>query len=129
MRRTIAALIAAAALLPLIAAQAKDTGAGVSKTFKTDASTKIRVGDNKAATLADIKSGDKVGIVYHDDAGTLVADRIGVMGEKKPEKPAGGEHKKHEPKPGELRAHGAVTAVDATASTLTVDVHEGHHKQ
>lgn len=131
MRRIIVALLAAAALLPLIAAQAKDKAAagGVSKTFKADASTKIRVGDNKAATLVDIKSGDKVSIAYRDAVGTLVADRISVMGEKKPEKPAGGEHKKHESKPGELRAHGTVTAVDATAGTVTVEVREGHSKQ
>ena len=130
MRRTIVALIAVAALLPLIAAQAKDKAApaaGVSKTFTVDAKTKIHVGDNKAATIADIKQGDKVHIAYHDNAGTLVADHIGVRGEKKAEKPAGGEHKKHEPKPGELHAEGVVTAVDAT--TITVDVREGHHKK
>jgi 3-dehydroquinate synthase class II len=127
--RKIVALIAAAVLLPLLAAQAKDKPAPVSKTFKVEASTKIHVGDNKTATLADIKAGDKVGIAYHDDNGTLVADHIKVEGEKKHEKKAEGEHKKHEPKPGELRAHGVVTAVDATAGTVTVDVHEGHHKK
>lgn len=131
MRRTIVALIAVAALLPLIAAQAKDKHAPVSKTFTVDANTKIHVGDNKTAKLADIKSGDKVHIAYHDNAGTLVADRIDVKGEKKAEKPAekpaGGEHKKHESKPGELHAEGVVTAV--AADSLTVEVRPEHHKK
>lgn len=139
MRKSIA-LIAAVALLPLIAVQAKDKPAAaqvkdkpvpVSMTFTTDASTKIRVGDNKSATLADIKVGDKVHIAYHDNAGTLVADHIAEMAEKKAEKPAGtpaaGDHKKHEPKPGELHAGGVVTAVAAT--TLTVDVNPPHGKK
>ena len=50
-----------------------------------------------------------------------------MQGEKKAEKPADGEHKKHEPKPGELHAGGIVTAVDAT--TLTVDVRPPHDKK
>ena len=129
MRKSIA-IIAALALLPMLAAQAKDKPAAaqakdkpvaVSTTFTTDANTKIRVGDKKTATLADIKVGDKVHITYHDNAGTHVADHVAVMGEKKggkpAEKPAGAEPKKHEPKPGELHAGGAVTAVDATAVT------------
>ena len=126
MRKSIA-LIAALALLPLLAAQAKDKPVPVSTIFTTDASTKIRVGDNKAATLADIKAGDKVHITYHDNAGTHVADHVAVTGEKKAEKPAGAEPKKHEPKPGELHAGGVVTAVDAT--TLTVGVHPPHIKK
>ena len=131
MIRKLFAIVTAAAFLPMIVVQAKDKPAPVSTTFTVDATTKIRVGDNKAATLADIKTGDKVHIAYHDNAGTLVADRIGVMGEKKAdkpgEKPGNGEHKKHEPKPGELHAGGVVTAVAAT--TLTVDVHPGHDKK
>lgn len=129
--RKLLALIAAAALLPMIAAQAKDKPAPVSTTFTVDATTKIRVGDNKTATLANIKTGDKVHIVYHDNAGTLVADHVAVQGEKKAdkpaEKPADGKAKKHEPKPGELRAGGVVTAVDAT--TLTVGVRPPHDKK
>ena len=135
MRKSIA-IIAALALLPMLAAQAKDKPAAaqakdkpvaVSTTFTTDANTKIRVGDKKTATLADIKVGDKVHITYHDNAGTHVADHVAVQGEKKAEKPTGTEPKKHEPKPGELHAGGAVTAVDAT--TLTVGVHPAHGKK
>ena len=48
-------------------------------------------------------------------------------GESPAEKPAGAEPKKHEPKPGELHAGGAVTAVDAT--TITVGVHPAHDKK
>jgi len=129
--RKLTALIAAAALLPMIAAQAKDKPAPVSTTFTVDANTKIRVGDNKAATLADIKTADKVHIAYHDNAGTHVADHVAVNGAKKAgkpaEKPTGGENKKHEPKPGELHAQGVVTDVGAT--TLTVGVHPGQEKK
>lgn len=129
--RKLLTIIAAAALLPMIAAQAKDKPVPVSTTFTVDANTKIRVGDNKTATLADIKTGDKVHIAYHDNAGTLVADHVAVQGEKKAEKPAekpaDGEHKKQEPKPGELHAGGVVTAVDAT--TITVGVHPAHDKK
>lgn len=129
--RKLLALIATAVFLPMIAAQAKDKPAPVSTTFTVEATTKIRVGDNKAAALTDVKTGDKVRIVYHDNAGTLVADRIGVVAEKpveKPaDKPAAGEHKKHEPKPGELHAGGIVTAV--AAATLTVDVRPARNKK
>jgi len=130
MRKSIA-IIAAAALLPMLAAQAKDKPTPVSTTFTVDANTKIRVGDNKAATLADIKTADKVHIAYHDNAGTHVADHVAVNGEKKAgnpaDKPADGEPKKHEPKPGELHAAGVVTAVGAT--TVTVGVHPEHEKK
>ena len=72
------ALIAAVACLPFFAVQAKEKPATlpakdkseaaqtkdkhvpVSTTFTTDANTKVRVGDNKSATLADIKVGAKV---------------------------------------------------------------------
>ena len=134
MRKSIA-LIAALALLPMIAAQAKDKTVPVSTVFTVDANTKIRVGDNKTAALADIKAGDKVHIAYHDTASTHVADQVAVQGEQKAgkpaEKPAGkpanGEPRKHEPKPGELHAGGVVTAVDAT--TVTVGVHPAHDKK
>jgi hypothetical protein len=129
--RKLLALITAAAFLPMLAAQAKDKPAPVSTTFTVDATTKIRVGDNKQAALADVKTGDKVHITYHDNAGTLVADRVGVQGEKKADKPADkpatGDRKKREPKPGELHAGGVVTAVDA--STLTVDVRPPREKK
>ena len=140
------ALIAAVACLPFFAVQAKEKPATlpakdkseaaqtkdkhvpVSTTFTTDANTKVRVGDNKSATLADIKVGAKVHVTYHSDNGTLIADHIAEVVEPKPANPpASGEHKKHEPKPGEMHAGGIVTVV--AANSLTVNVHPPHPKK
>ena len=76
----------------------------------------------KAGALADLKVGDKVRIAFHADGTTSIADRIHLIGEPKgegkPAKAPGGK------KDGDTRVHGKITAVDATAGTITVDVHQ-----
>jgi hypothetical protein len=137
MRIATVALIVAAVLTPVLAAHAgkagkanKGAAAAISKTFKVGADTKIETADNPTAKLADLKVGDKVGIAYKDDGtGTLTADKIHVMTEA-----AGAGGKKGGKKEGakgntDLHAHGVVTAVDATAGTITVDVQAPHHKK
>lgn len=137
MQRTILSLIVAAVLVPFVGAQAAGKGkadpakaAPVSKTFKVGADCKIMSAD-KAITLADLKVGDKVALRYKDDSGTLNASHIRVLVEPKEGEapPAKGEHrgggkggKRGAPADTDLHAHGAITAVDANAGTITVDV-------
>lgn len=47
------------------------------KTIKVTADTKIATAANPTATLADLKVGDEVLVVYSDDNGTLTAKKIG----------------------------------------------------
>ena len=130
MKTTTLALIAAALLTPMLAGYAGSTNAApVSKTFTVAAAAKIHTVDNPAAKLADLKVGDKVGIAYHDNNGTLTADKIHVINGPKEVAPKGA-RQMGEPKPetAELHAHGLITAVDATAGTLTIDVQAHHSK-
>lgn len=135
MQKVIVSLIAAA-LVPFLAARAEEAAkpapakpALVSKTFKVGADCKILSAD-KAITLADLKVGDKVGIHYKKDGDTLVAAHIRVFAPPPADAPKP-EAKKGGPRRGEVgkdgrpegeRAHGAITAVDAQAGTITVEV-------
>ena len=125
------ALIAAALLTPVLAVYANSTNATpVSKTFTVGADAKIHTVDNPSAKLADLKVGDKVGIAYHDNNGTLTVDKIHVINGPKEVAPKGS-HPKGGPKAdtAELHVHGLITAVDATAGTLTIDVQAHHPKK
>lgn len=131
MKTAVLAVAVAALIVPSVWAKDKPAQAApVSKTFKVGADCKIVGSEDKALTLADLKAGDKIGIVYKDDAGTLVASRVHVMGEPKGDKAAKG-GKKGEKKADDLMfARGVITAVDATAGTVTIDAAEGHgHKK
>ena len=136
MSKTIISLIAAAILVPALGFAAEEAGPGkaaaVSKTFKVGADCKIMAGD-KAGALADLKVGDKVGILYKEDGGANVANHIRVLVAPKADAPKGEGHKgghhaaaggadKAGKQPEGLRAHGAITAVDAAGGTITVDV-------
>ena len=123
--KTAIVAVVAALLVPVLAAQAKNEAAAMSKTFKVDNTCKIATATSKTAALADVKVGDKVSVAYREDGATLVAEHVHVMGEPKAAK---GEHKKGEAKDTGLRIHGTVTAVDAQAGTMTIEVHE-HHKK
>jgi len=63
------------------------------KTFKAEGA-KVATADKKDATLADLKVGDKVTVMYVEDSGAAVAKRIGpakapkAKKEKPAEKPA-----------------------------------------
>ena len=125
MRKLLISLIAVAVAVPLVAVFAQKTPP-VSKTFKIGADSKIVLAEDKAGTLADLKVGDKIRIAYHEDGTTLVADKVHLVleaakGAGKAGKPAGGGGKKAD---GDTHVHGTITAVDATAGTVTVDVHQ-----
>jgi len=121
MRKILVSLIAVAVVVPLVAVFAQQNPP-VSKTFKVGADCKIMLEGDKAGALASLKVGDKVGIAYHEDGATLVADKIHQLGEPKtgdkPAKPPGSA--KNE---GEKHARGKITAVDTTAGTVTIAVH------
>jgi hypothetical protein len=123
MRRTLISLIAIAVTVPLMAVFAQKSPP-VSKTFKVGAGCKIVVGENKAGTLTDLKVGDKIRIAYHDDGTTSVADRIHLNVEPKGEGKTGKEHVGGKKEGGDTMAHGIITAVDTTAGTVTVNVHQ-----
>ena len=129
MRKTLISLIAIAVAVPLVAVFAQKNPP-VSKTFTVGAESKIVLADDKAGALADLKVGDKIGIAYHEDGTTFVADRIHVASEDKAaDKGAGKGTKAHDGKlKDDLRARGVITAVDTKVGTVTVDVHE-HHKK
>ncbi len=121
MRKLLISLIAVAVAVPLVAVFAQKAPP-VSQTFKVGADCKVVLAEEKAGALADLKVGDKVRIAFHADGTTSIADRIHLIGEPKgegkPAKAPGGK------KDGDTRVHGKITAVDATAGTITVDVHQ-----
>ena len=133
MKKTIVSFIVVALLAPVLVAQAGQKGGGrtVAKTFKVAADTKILTSEGKAGALADLKVGDKVGLVYKDAAGAMTAEKIHVMSEAKGQgRGKKGEGRKGEkPEGGALRAHGVIASVDAAAGAITVDVREGRKKQ
>ena len=119
MRKILISLIAAAVTLPLVAVFAQDNQP-VSKTFKAGASCKIVLADDKAGALTDLKAGDRIGIAYHEDGATSVADRIHLAVEAKDGKP----HDSTKKADSDKHVRGIITAVDTTAGTVTVDVHQ-----
>lgn len=129
MRKTLISLIAIAVAVPLVAVFAQKNPP-TSKTFTVGAESKIVLAEDKAGALADLKVGDKIGIAYHEDGTTFVADKIRVMSEDKvADKAAGKGAKAHDGKlKDDMRARGVITAVDTKAGTVTADVHE-HHKK
>jgi Cu/Ag efflux protein CusF len=46
------------------------------RTFKVGDKTKYNTADNKEATLADLKTGEKFTVYYTDQDGTLIANKI-----------------------------------------------------
>ena len=121
MRKVLISLIACAITVPLVAVFAQKNPP-VSQTFKVGADCKILLAEDKVGAIADLKVGDRVRIAFHVDGAASVADRIHLVVEPKaggkPAKPPGGK------KDADTHVHGKITAVDATAGTLTVDVHQ-----
>ncbi len=121
MRKILVSLVAVAVMVPLISVFAQQNPP-VSKTFKVGADCKIMLEGDKAGALTDLKVGEKVGIAYHEDGTTLIADKIHQLGEPKtgdkPAKPPGGSKNESE-----KHARGKITAVDAKAGTITIAVH------
>jgi len=107
-------------------AQAKDKGvkaAGTDLTFQVPATCTISVTGNASAKLSDVKVGDKVGVAYDENNGTLTAASVRVI-----DPTAKKEHKKGEKSADHKHTAGTVAAVDTTANTLTVTPH-AHHKK
>lgn len=78
---------------------------------------KIHVGDNKSATLADLKIGTVVHIAFTEEKGVRTAHHISDMapkptGTKEGEKPKAHNDEKH--------LHGVLESVDSGANTITV---------
>lgn len=123
MRKTLISLIALALAIPLVAVFAqKEKTAPVSMTFKVSADSKIMLAEDKAGALTDLKVGDRIRIAYHADGTTSVADKIHLIvetkGQPKAPKTPG------TPKDGDTHVHGKITAIDTTAGTVTVAVHQ-----
>lgn len=78
---------------------------------------KIHVGDNKNATLADLKTGTVVHIAFTEEKGVRTAHHISDMapkptGAKEGEKPKAHNDEKH--------IHGVLESVNAGANTITI---------
>jgi hypothetical protein len=123
MRKILISLIAVAVTLPLVAVFAQENPA-VSRTFKAGKDCKVVLAEDKAGALTDLKAGDKIGIAYHDDGATSVADRIHLYVEGKSGGKDGMPHDGTKKSDSGKHARGTITAVDTTAGTVTIDVHQ-----
>ena len=123
MRKTLVSLIAVAVVVPLVAVLAQKSPP-VSKTFKVGTDCKIMLAEETAGALADLKVGDKIRIAYHDDGTTAVADKIHLIADVKGGAKAGKAHDGGKKADADTHVHGKITAVDATAGTITVSVHQ-----
>jgi Cu/Ag efflux protein CusF len=120
----IVAALTLAAVVSALAAPNKH--APQPQTFKVAADAKIIVGDNRKATLADLKAGETVNIAYTEENGAMVAHRIRDL-ELNPEKTPKPEGTNSVPKkPGgnaddtSKHARGIVEKVDVQAGTITI---------
>jgi Cu/Ag efflux protein CusF len=121
------------AALTFLAAQ--NTGAGqaqlTTQTFTVADTCRISTPDNKQATLADLKVGDKVAIHYQEQNGVAVADRIAEVvpptGEHPKTTPPASEPHPTPPANSDLHAHGTITGIDPQGKTVTIE--EKAHSQ
>jgi hypothetical protein len=123
MRRTLISLIAIAVTMPLVTVFAAKNSP-VSKTFKVGADCKIFLADDKAGAFADMKVGDKIRIAYSDDGSNSVAHRIQMIAEGKGGGKGDKAHGSGKKTSGDTQARGTISALDKTAGTVTVDVHQ-----
>ena len=99
------------------------------RTFHLLENCRIVTPADRAATLADLKVGDRVHIRYRDANSTLVADRI-VVRALDPAQP--GESRKHSgkappaPKPGNENLRGTIIDINLQAGTITIASQSGH---
>jgi hypothetical protein len=123
MRKTLISLIAVAVTLPLATLLAQQNPP-VSKTFKVGTDCRVVLAEDKAGALTDLQAGDKIGIAYHEDGATSVADRIHLIVETKGSGKDGKAHDDTKKADTNKHVRGIITAVDTTAGTLTVHVHQ-----
>lgn len=85
--------------------------------FSVAPDAKIHVGDNKNATLADLKAGTVVHIAFTEEKGARTAHHISDMAPKPTEAKEGEKPKVHN---GEKHMHGVLESVNVAASTIRV---------
>ena len=112
--------LAFALALPVQAARVRRSGAPRMETFQTASNTKVVVGTNHAASLANLKVGDRVSISYVQNSGGRLARRITDGVPHKSHTPAKHPAKHPAKTPGLLHAHGVIRAINLQAGTVTI---------
>ena len=115
-------------IIALVSVQAAKPQANViSMTFAIATNCKVNIPGNPKASVADLKVGEKVGVKYTNNSGTLTAEHIHVMDAQKP--PAQGQKPGVRPpsnaKPEGLHEHGVITSVNATTLVIESKVGKG----
>ncbi len=126
--RPIVALLALALALALPAQAARlirtiRTRAYQTETFHVAANAHIAVGDNRKASLADLKVGDRISIGYVQENDVKSARRISDGVPHKSPTPGATPSQKPNHHPGAsslLHAHGVIRSVDVGANTVTI---------
>lgn len=85
--------------------------------FHVAPDAKIHVGDNKNATLADLKTGTVIHVAYTEENGVRTANRIADAVPKTGDKHVANSEPAHK---GEKHLHGVLESVDSAANTLVV---------
>jgi Cu/Ag efflux protein CusF len=109
--------------LPVQAARLIRTRAYQTETFQVATNAHIAVGDNRKASLEDLKVGDHVSIGYVEENDAKLARRISDGVPHKPPTPGATPSQKpnHHPAASALlHAHGVIQSVDLDASTVTI---------
>ena len=98
-------------------------------TFAIATNCKVSIPGKTKATVTDLKVGEKVGVKYTNNNGTLTAEHIHVMDAQKPggqgQKPGG--PPPAGTKPEDLHAHGVITSVNT--ATLVIESKGGQAGQ
>jgi hypothetical protein len=120
MKTSLLSIIAASLITPFMTVTAAPVESNV--TFKVAPNAKIHAADNSTITLADLKTGEKVGIAYQETNGVAVAEKIHVIGVTHPE-PAKPKTPNTPAKVDPLlHARGVITQVNAADGSLTATV-------
>jgi hypothetical protein len=122
-QKILSVIIGIVLLATQVALAGKGRASEVGRKFKLSAECQILTANGRELALADLAVGDRVSIQFRDLNGVLVADRITRGGKRKDGDtpiPATEESGK---------AHGAITALDAQAKTVTIDAKERQPKK
>ena len=122
-QKILCAVIGIVLLATQVALAGKNKASEVERKFKLGAECQVQAANGRELALADLAVGDRVSIQFRDLNGVLVADRITRGGKRKDgdtQIPATEDSGK---------AHGAITAVDAQAKTITIDAKERQPKK
>jgi len=122
-RKILSVVVGIVLLATQVALAGKNKASEVGRKFKLAAECQVQAANGRELLLADLAVGDRVSIQFRDLNGVLVADRITRGGKRKDGDtpiPATEESGK---------AHGAITAVDVQAKTITIDAKERQPKK